>query len=147
MGKATPLNRVKEQFGGKKELVAKIAALVEPKDGESGEAHQRRLRNVSNKKLLHLMALGEKVQSLGGRDAIVKRILELGLERGKRERTKPAKPAAAKAEKGAAKTKAKPTKAAPAKKAAAKKATTKTAAGKGAAKGAKTGTRSRAAAR
>jgi len=165
MAKPTPLNQVKDKFGGKTELVEKIVALVEPKGDESSDAHKRRLKNVSNKKLLHLLALGEKVKSLGGRDAIVKRILELrgqskdheygdklkrlplgkvvdvlgGLERGTKERT--AKPAA-KA------TKAKATKAAPAKAATpvAQKGAKK-GAKKGAAKGAKTATRSRAAAR
>lgn len=77
MAKATPLNQVKQQFGGKTELVDKVVALIEPKGDESGDAHKRRLKNVSNSKLLHLLALGEKVKSLGGREAIVKRILEL----------------------------------------------------------------------
>lgn len=77
MAKATPLNQVKQQFGGKAELVDKVVALVEPKGDESSDAHKRRLENVSNSKLLHLLALGEKVKSLGGREAIVKRILEL----------------------------------------------------------------------
>jgi hypothetical protein len=162
MAKPTPLNQVKDKFGGKTDLVEKIVALVEPKGDESSDAHKRRLKNVSNKKLLHLLALGEKVKSLGGRDAIVKRILELrgqskdheygdklkrvplgkivdvlgGLERGARERT--ASKPAAKA------TKAKSTKAAPAK---ATKAPVAKKAAKGAAKSAKAGTRSRTAAR
>lgn len=171
MAKATPLNRVKDEFGDKSKLVDKIAALVEPKGDESGDAHKRRLKNVSNKKLLHLLALGEKVKALGGRDAIVKRILELrgqskdheysdklkrlplgrvvdlvgSLERGAREKTPGAKPAA-KAAKKAAKAPA-----ADAKKAA--KKGTKAPAGKkatakgGAAKAAKTGAKSRATAR
>ena len=163
MAKPTPLNQVKDKFGGKTELVEKIAALIEPKGEESGDEHKRRLKNVSNKKLLHLLALGEKVKSLGGRDAIVKRILELrgqskdheygdklkriplgkvvdvlgGLERGARERT--TKKPAAKA------TKAKATKAAPAK--AAKAPVAKKSAKKGAAKSASAGTRSRTASR
>jgi hypothetical protein len=161
MAKPTPLNQVKDKFGGKTELVEKIVALVEPKGDESSDAHKRRLKNVSNKKLLHLLALGEKVKSLGGRDAIVKRILELrgqskdheygdklkrlplgrvvdvlgGLERGAKERT--AKPAAKKAKVA--------TKAAPAK--ATKAPVAKKSAKKGAAKAAKSATRSRAAAR
>jgi hypothetical protein len=165
MAKPTPLNQVKDAFGGKTALVDKIAALVEPKGDETSDAHKRRLKNVSNKKLLHLLALGEKVKSLGGRDAIVKRILELrgqskdheygdklkrlglgrvvdvlgSLERGARVRTPDAKPV-----KKATKVKA--TKAAPtkvAKSPAAKKAAKKSAA----AKAAKAGTRSRTAAR
>lgn len=165
MAKATPLNRVKDEFGDKTKLVEKIAALVEPKGDESSDAHKRRLKNVSNKKLLHLLALGEKVKALGGRDAIVKRILELrgqskdheygdklkrlplgrvvdlvgSLERGAREKTPAAKPAAKAAKKA--------TKAPAAAKKATKAPAAKKAAAKGAAKPAKTGTRSRATAR
>ncbi len=168
MAKATPLNRVKDEFGDKSKLVDKIAALVEPKGDESSDAHKRRLKNVSNKKLLHLLALGEKVKALGGRDAIVKRILELrgqskdheygdklkrlplgrvvdlvgSLERGAREKTPGAKPAA-KAAKKAAKAPAAPA----AKKATKAPAAKKTAAKGGAAKAAKTGAKSRATAR
>jgi len=77
MAKSTPLQIVKDKFGGKTGLVDTIVSLVEPKDDESAEAHKRRLANVSNAKLLHLHALGEKVKTLGGRENIVKRILEL----------------------------------------------------------------------
>jgi hypothetical protein len=165
MAKATPLNRVKDEYGDKSKLVDKIAALVEPKGDESSDAHKRRLKNVSNKKLLHLLALGEKVKALGGRDAIVKRILELrgqskdheygdklkrlplgrvvdlvsGLERGARDRTAP-KAAKAPAAKKAAK-------APVAKKATKAPAAKKSAAKKGAAKPAKANTRARATAR
>lgn len=77
MPTASPLQIVNQRFGSKAELVDKVIALVEPQDGESSEEHKRRLRNVANRKLLHLVALGEKAQALGGRVAIVKRILEL----------------------------------------------------------------------
>lgn len=77
MAKSTPLQIVKDQFGGKSGLVDKIVSLVEPKGEESAEDHKPRLAHVSNAKLLHLVALGEKVQKFGGREGIVKRILEL----------------------------------------------------------------------
>lgn len=77
MPSASPLQIVNARFGSKAELVDKVAAVVEPQDGESSEDHKRRLRNVANRKLLHLLALAEKVQTLGGRAGIVKRILEL----------------------------------------------------------------------
>jgi hypothetical protein len=73
----TPLQIVKEQHGAKDQLIARVAAIVEPNDGESPDEHKRRLRNVSNRKLLHLLTLGTKVQQMGGRERIVKRILEL----------------------------------------------------------------------
>ncbi len=77
MAKKSPLQIVKDRFGDKPKLIEKLAGLIEPQGGESGDEHQRRLRNVSNAKLLHLLALGERVKELGGRDAIVKKILEL----------------------------------------------------------------------
>lgn len=77
MAKASPLQIVKDRFGDKAKLIEKLAALVETQGGESADEHKRRLRNVSNAKLLHLLALGEKAKELGGREAIVKKILEL----------------------------------------------------------------------
>ena len=73
----TPLQIVKEQHGSKSDLIEKIVGLVEPLPEESEDEHKRRLRNVSNAKLLHLLGLGEKVKELGGRDGMVKKILEL----------------------------------------------------------------------
>jgi len=73
----SPLQTVKERYGSKEELVAKVAELVEPLPGESAEAHKRRLRNVANRKLLALVSLGEKVKSSGGRDALVSKVLSL----------------------------------------------------------------------
>ena len=73
----TPLQIVKEQHGSKSDLIEKIVGLVEPLPEESEDEHKRRLRNVSNAKLLHLLGVGEKVKELGGRDGMVKTILEL----------------------------------------------------------------------
>ena len=50
---------------------------VEAQEGESADEHKRRLRNVSNAKLLHLLVIAERVKELGGRDGIIKKILEL----------------------------------------------------------------------
>ena len=73
----TPHQRVKEQHGSKTDLIEKIVGLVEAGPDESADDHKRRLRNTSNAKLLHLLDLGEKVKGLGGRDAMVKKVLEL----------------------------------------------------------------------
>lgn len=73
----SPHQIVNESHGGKSGLIDAVIALVEPIADESTDAHRRRLRNVSNAKLLHLLAIGQRVKELGGRDAIVKRILEL----------------------------------------------------------------------
>ncbi len=75
--KKTPLQRVRETFGSKDELVAAVAKLVEPRAGEDAAGLSARLRRVSNAKLLHLHAVGTKVQALGGKDALVKKIAEL----------------------------------------------------------------------
>ncbi len=75
--KKTPLQRVRETFGSKAELVEAVADLLEPAEGESAEDFRSRLRRVSNAKLLHLHAVGTKVKELGGKDALVKKIAEL----------------------------------------------------------------------
>jgi len=73
----SPQQIVKERHGEKSTLIDAVIGLVEPLHGEESDAHRRRLRNVSNAKLLHLLAVGERVKELGGRDAIVTKILEL----------------------------------------------------------------------
>jgi hypothetical protein len=75
--KKTPKQIVGEKYGDKSKLIDVVVGLVEAGTDEDAEQHKRRLRNVSNAKLLHLIALGERVKELGGRDAIVKQILEL----------------------------------------------------------------------
>lgn len=75
--KKTPQQIVKDTYGDKGKLIEAVVGLVEAEGEETPEQHKRRLRNVSNAKLLHLIALGQRVKELGGRDAIVKQILEL----------------------------------------------------------------------
>jgi hypothetical protein len=75
--KKSPQQIVKERFGEKSKLIEAVVGLVEAQEGESADAHKRRLRNVSNAKLLHLLVIAERVKELGGRDAIVKKILEI----------------------------------------------------------------------
>lgn len=73
----TPLQIVKEQHGSKADLITKLAGLIAPMDGESDDDHKRRLRNVSNAKLLHLIDVGERAKAAGGRDGLVAKVLEL----------------------------------------------------------------------
>lgn len=77
MTATTPLKTVQEQYGSKADLIEKVIALVEAGEGESADEHKRRLRNVSNRKLLHLLAIGEAAKAVGGRDGLVKKVLEL----------------------------------------------------------------------
>jgi len=73
----SPLQQVKDRFGSKEALVAKVAELVEPLQSESAEEHLRRLRNVANRKLLRLIELSDKVKAAGGRAGLVAKVLEL----------------------------------------------------------------------
>jgi hypothetical protein len=75
--KKTPKQIVGETYGDKSKLIEAVIGSLEADTDEDADAHKRRLRNVSNAKLLHLVALGGRVKELGGRDAIVKAILEL----------------------------------------------------------------------
>lgn len=77
MAKKTPLQIVKEQYGSKDALVDKVASLVEAEEGESADEHKKRLKYVSNSKLLHLVQLAEAAEGFGGRDGMVTKILEL----------------------------------------------------------------------
>jgi hypothetical protein len=49
-----PLAAVKERFGDKARLVDAVAALLEPRSGETKAQLKTRLSKVSNKKLLRL---------------------------------------------------------------------------------------------
>ncbi len=77
MAKKSPFQIVKDKYGSKDEMIAKIASLLEPVDGESDDDLKARLKHVANAKLLHLAAMGEKVKELGGRDALVAKVAEL----------------------------------------------------------------------
>lgn len=77
MASKSPLQTVKEQYGSKQALVDKVAGMVEREEGESEDEHKKRLKYVSNAKLLHLAALADRVAAKGGRDGMVARVLEL----------------------------------------------------------------------
>ena len=77
MAKQSPLQIIKDKHGSKEDLIKKVIPLIDAIDGESAEEHQQRLMHTANRKLLHLLALGERAKELGGRDAIVKTIAEL----------------------------------------------------------------------
>lgn len=77
MTKKTPLQIVKDQYGSKDKLVDAVVALVERDEGETEDEHRKRLKYVSNAKLLHLVSLAERAKALGGRAAMVTKVLEL----------------------------------------------------------------------
>ena len=77
MSKLSPLQNVKKLYGSKDQLISKVTALLTPADGESKEDFAKRLKYVANAKLLRLLQVGEKVQKLGGRTALVAKLAEL----------------------------------------------------------------------
>jgi hypothetical protein len=77
MSKKSPLQIVREKFGSKDALVEKVSALLEPGEGEDAAAFSARLKRVANAKLLHLLAVGERLRELGGREKLAARIAEL----------------------------------------------------------------------
>jgi hypothetical protein len=75
--KKTPLQIVKDTFGGKDKLAEKVAGLLEPQEGEDKDEFVARLKHVANAKLLHLHAMGERFKQLGGRDKLAAKVAEL----------------------------------------------------------------------
>lgn len=77
MAKQTPLQIVKDQYGSKDKLVAAAAKLLETPEGEDQDDWLERLSLVSNRKLLHLVDVGERAKKLGGRDKVVAAVADL----------------------------------------------------------------------
>jgi hypothetical protein len=81
MPSASPLARVKEEFGGKDKLVDKLVGLVDAGD-ESKDDLRRRLLGAANKKLLRLHGVATKVKAQGGHDKLAAAAAE-GVGHGK----------------------------------------------------------------
>lgn len=77
MAQASPLQIIKDKHGSKEALIAKVLPLIDKFDDESDDDCKKRLGYVANRKLLHLLDVGEKAKALGGRDGLVKAIAEL----------------------------------------------------------------------
>jgi len=77
MAKKSPLQIIKDQHGSKDALIDKVLPLIDKFEDESDDDCKKRLKNVANSKLLHLLDVGEKAKALGGRDGMVKTITEL----------------------------------------------------------------------
>jgi hypothetical protein len=75
--KKTPLQQMKEQFGGKEKLVDKVAGLVDAGE-EDKDSVKARLLKASNKKLLRLAEVGRKIKDdFGGKDKLVAKVAQL----------------------------------------------------------------------
>lgn len=78
MAQLSPLQRVKRDFGTKEALVDQLVDRAERYDDESSDDFRGRLRRVSNKKLLRLHAVTQRLASdFGGKDALVDAIATL----------------------------------------------------------------------
>jgi hypothetical protein len=74
----SPLTQVREQFGSKKELATKLLPLLDRRDGETEKEFAARIQGASNKQLLRLSAVEEKVKAtFGSKDALVDAIVAL----------------------------------------------------------------------
>ena len=62
----SPLTQVREQFGSKKELATKLLPLLDRRDGATEKEFATRIQGASNKQLLRLSAVEEKVASTFG---------------------------------------------------------------------------------
>src|SRR6516225_3509675 len=68
--KKSPLERVKEEFGGKDKLVDKIVGVLDSGD-ESKDELRKRLLGVANSKLIRLFSVATKTKQAGGHDKLV----------------------------------------------------------------------------
>jgi hypothetical protein len=69
MSSASPLARVKEEFGGKDKLVDKLVGLVDAGE-ESKDDLRKRLLGAANSKLLRLHGVATKLKAKGGHDGL-----------------------------------------------------------------------------
>lgn len=75
---ATPLERVKSEFGSKEDLVGKLAPLLARTADESEEDFRERLLRVSNAKLLRLWDRESTLrETFGSREKLVDAVVEL----------------------------------------------------------------------
>jgi len=82
--KATPMQVVKQQFGGREQLVDQLASMVDRHpDDDSAEDTKKRLNGLSNQKLLRLYRVEQKVRErFGDREKLVAHIIEARREAG-----------------------------------------------------------------
>ena len=77
--KASPLQQVKEQFGSREQLVAKIIPLLE--SGDTDEAKSA-LMGTTNKKLLRIYQSAIQVKEHGGRKSLIEKLTNLRYPKG-----------------------------------------------------------------
>ena len=72
--KKTPLQQMKDMFGGKDALVKELVAKLDKTGDESKGDLSDRLKKVSNTKLLRLAGRMKELDALGGRKGLVEAI-------------------------------------------------------------------------
>jgi len=73
--KLSPAQLVKQDFGSKKELAAKVMPLIERKADETEEEFKSKIETLSNKKLLKLYRVGTEVsEKFQTKDALVEAV-------------------------------------------------------------------------
>lgn len=76
MAKLSPVAEVKEKFGSKEALAQLVLKHVECPEGLSKEDFERKIRTISNRKLLKLHAVHEEVtKRFGSKDGLVDAII------------------------------------------------------------------------
>lgn len=75
MAKESPLETMKRLYGSKEKLVDAIVDFAQDPDEEKSEAVNR-LKVLSNRKLLRMAAVAEKVKERGGREALAGAVAE-----------------------------------------------------------------------
>ncbi len=82
--KATPLQTVKKNFGSRADLVAKLSEMVDKQHGdESADQVKSRLSGLSNKKLLRLYQVEQKVRErFGDREKMIAHLVEARAKAG-----------------------------------------------------------------
>jgi hypothetical protein len=77
MSKKSPLQRVRDEHGSKKELAAKVIDLLDQPEDEDAADFEHRIHTMSNRKLLRLWDAFQTLDSrYGSRDAVVESIVK-----------------------------------------------------------------------
>jgi tyrosyl-tRNA synthetase len=78
MSKAqSPLQLVRDQYGSKEKLAAKVLGILQKGEEEEQEAFEHRVHTMSNRKLMRLLAANETLTSKhGSREALVDKIVK-----------------------------------------------------------------------
>ena len=71
----SPLQRVREEHGSKDELATKVLDILETPEDEDPADFEHRIRTLSNRKLLRLLAAHQRVQDkYGSKDDLVEKV-------------------------------------------------------------------------